>query len=236
MTLKEFREFFGNTSGRWDLINSDYSDNGIDFFINQSLRYLTSKVDLTGNYGAYELNVSSGNHSFNIPFASVEKAYFGYTSDNSRTLLERLTYEEAIGKYTDYADFDNIPTSVPCEYFINNYLSDRYTEFIAITRYIRILPTPNVSGVLTVTGKLSVEMPAEDSDTNFWLIREPFMLYQCVMYHLETAWRNTQGQNDAINALNDLISTFAMDNVEEEANNPTYLNNSWRRVKDYVRT
>jgi len=45
MNLLEIRKQFRTTSGRYDLVNDDYSDNGANHFINEGVKWLDSKVD-----------------------------------------------------------------------------------------------------------------------------------------------------------------------------------------------
>ena len=45
MNLLEIRTKFRSISGRYDLVNSDYSDNGANFFIEEGRKWLDSKVD-----------------------------------------------------------------------------------------------------------------------------------------------------------------------------------------------
>ena len=40
MNLLQIRTKFRDISGRFDLVNSDYSDNGADFYINEGRKFL----------------------------------------------------------------------------------------------------------------------------------------------------------------------------------------------------
>ena len=236
MTLQGFREFFATNSGRYDLVSEDYSEGKIDFFIAEALKYLDANVDTEKGYITIEFDVALGAKQLTIPIESVQDVYFSKAGDNGNSRLHRYTIREANAEFEDFSNLNSITSGTPYAYVIESYFRENFTPFRATTRSIRLLPPPNIAGKITVSGKAKTNLPADNGDTNFWLLRAPFMLYQAVMYHLEMAWRNTQGMNDARLALEELMRSFAINEIEEEVNDNMHLNNPWRLIRIDVRS
>ena len=63
--------------------------------------------------------------------------------------------------------------------------------------------------------ELSLELE-DDADTSWWTLEAPETLVLASLYELEVAYRNTEGANDWMGALNNELMSLEYDQISEE--------------------
>lgn len=117
MNLIEIRELFRNTSGRYDLVNDDFSDNGADLFINDAIKWLDSKIDKSDLHRETDLwsspalvnDTDTNFWSENYPLILVQATIFK-TSTGNRPLMK--SYIDALTESVKSVDMDLVERQV----------------------------------------------------------------------------------------------------------------------------
>lgn len=230
MNLLQLRTKFRGLSGRFDLVNDDYSDNGADFFINEGRKYLDRLDETQKSWASCFRFMETGFWSVQFPYCRVIKEVWA-ASSTSRWQLEKKRLQDLMEGY-----LTGLPSSrelgcplyySPC---ISRYVPENATvldieSFIGWVdipsgnahEYNAILVNVPTSEKLTITinGLFYSAELVNDTDENYWSAVHPMLLYMAAMRQIEIANRNTQGVNDWNMAIMTEIKQLGMDLVEE---------------------
>lgn len=233
MNLLQVRQQFRAISGRYDLVNSDGSDNGADFYINEGSRYLDrlERVDKSPAY--YYTSLAIGFYSVNFPLCRAVQEVWVTKSTGVRWQLEKKTFQWLRAEYAEvfgiadtgapayYAPINlrTVPDPSEVQGNLANYMAAALDVINTNTQdYNAVIIIPPTDEVLTVEvgGLFYQRVLDEDSDENYWTQLHPFLLIQSAMMQVEIANRNTQGVNDWKRTIGDNLSGIGMDVVEED--------------------
>jgi hypothetical protein len=231
MNLLQVRTKFREISGRFDLVNEDYSDNGADFYINEGRKFLdrlnTHQKSFASCFRFVEINAFSAS----FPHCRAIKEVW-CMSTTARWQLEKKDMNELISDYlsgdpagrssgepdyytpvlTRYIPADATPTDI-----------ESYLQWVDIPtgnseEYNTILLSSPVDKKVSLEIKglfYSMEL-VNDTDTNYWSTIHPLLLITAAMRQIEIVNRNRQGVNDWTETIATDMNQIGMDLVEEE--------------------
>lgn len=230
MNLLQVRTKFRELSGRFDLVNADYTDNGADFFLNEGRKFLDRLTETQKSWGNFYYLLGAGGYVIKFPYCrAVKEVWVATTTEQWQ--LEKRTIQDILADYGTGL-VSGLTSGVPLYYSptVSRYIPEGMTpaELAAFAPYVEIptgitgemnaaiinIPT---SAALTVTVKglfYSMEL-VEDTDQNYWSEVHPLLLYMAAMRACEVVNRSTQGVNDWTKAINTEVIQLGMDLVDE---------------------
>lgn len=231
MNLLQMRTKFRELSGRFDLVNADFSDNGADFFINEGRKFLDRLDETQKSWAQCFRILSIGQFSATFPHCRAIKEVWAASAGEGRWQLEKVNLQYLISEY-----LTGLPTSranaVPIYYSpcITRYIPEDATveDLEAFLGYVEI-PSGNAHGynailinvptdeqlMVDIRGLFYSHELIEDTDTNYWSEVHPMLLYMSAMRYVEVVSRNTQGVNDWRNSIVTDMQQLGFDLVEE---------------------
>jgi hypothetical protein len=215
-TLLEVRTQFAKLSGRYDLVDGSFADNGADYYLKAGIKFLDRRIDFDQDTAKAFLTLTAGQwfKSF-ASLRSVSRVWFA-DSTNGRSELDYLTPSELQTLYGTkaYADVDSgtpvyftvdILRSFPdgsALDVIGNYGSELEVDGSQLGKTgIIIMPPTELAGQLEVWGKFETPWPSADSETNWWFDKFETTAVNAALYKLEVSYRNTVGANDWLSAI-----------------------------------
>jgi len=228
MNLGEIRSKFIQFSGREDLVNSNGSDNGADFFIGAGQRFLDRRIDFRKSSGRIfkPLAVDAYTIKFN-GCRAIERVYINDTEE--RWKLELKTLEWLRDEYFDtVADTDSgdpiywspamlrgidIKDMNSVGTFFNFVMNEKGTEDYD---GIVILPPPDEAMTVEIFGKFYSPNLVDDSDESYWSAVVPETLIQAALYRLEIFYRNTEGAKDYLAGIEMDLVDIDKDSIHED--------------------
>lgn len=239
-TKVQIRQKFAEISGRFDLVTdytgTDYTDNGADFFLQAGQRELDRMYNTPKAVGRIWDTVAA-----NIYFMKMQdcRAIQNVWLNNatSRIELKKAPYVDLKNDYGTI--FSNITKKTPKWYapaFIRgmetiadsdmntqatfiNYIVDNSDSYNAII----FLPPPDEAFDVEVKGLFYTDWPSAEGETSYWMEIHPMVSIWAGLYMLETSYRNTEGANDWLRAIERSASGIDKDTVEEELSQETVL-------------
>jgi hypothetical protein len=243
MNYKDVRKKFVELSGRYDLTNADWTDNGADFFINAGQRYLDRQYG-TGKAKAKHIqSVSAGTTLIKTTgLRSVLEVYAGDSTDGLYALKKasisylKDLYGEAFSAidrgtpewYTPIIlrPFPDTTTSAGVGSWAGYYDTGDVVLDNAHYTYdgIIIVPAPEATIYVSIYGLFfsptlsAVVVAGEWTQTkSTWTENFPEILLKAALYELEVFYRNTEGAKDWNNALMLDLAGMDKDAAEEES-------------------
>lgn len=228
MNLIQMRKKFRDLSGRFDLVNEDYSDSGVDFFINEGCKFLDRLDETHKSWATRFCPILTDAIYVTFPYCRAIKEVWVASATTGRWQLEKKDLQDLIEGYlkTLPAEMENgvplyyspcITRSVPLGVALNNF--EEFLGYVEVTssNYNAILINVPTSEDLTliIHGLFySLEL-VEDSNVNYWSEVHPMLLYMSTMRQIEVVNRSTQGVNDWTNSIMVEMKQLGMDLVEE---------------------
>jgi len=230
MNLLQIRTKFRELSGRFDLVNEDFSDNGADFFINEGRKYL-DRLDETQKAWASCFRIAEiGKSSVSFPYCRAIKEVWVSTV-SARWQLEKKTLQDLTAGYLTGLPSSR-STGTPLYYSpaIVRYIPENaeadeieaFTGFIDVEagtyhEYNSVLLNVPVSEqtMVDIRGLFYSMELINDEDKNYWSEVHSLLLYMAAMRQIEVTNRNTQGVNDWTISIKDEVKQLGMDLVEE---------------------
>lgn len=230
MNLLQIRTKFRSLSGRFDLVNADFSDNGADFFINEGRKFLDRMDETQKSWASTFRLLSAGDYAATFPYCRSIKEVWMATSQE-RWQLEKKSLQDLTAAYLTELPSQRtqgVPRYyAPC---ISRYipedatvaLLDAFSGFVDISsgdahEYNTILLSVPVDEQMMVDIRglfYSMEL-VENTDKNYWSEVHPMLLYMAAMREIEVVNRNTQGVSDWTNAIMAQMKQLGADLVEE---------------------
>lgn len=238
------RKKFCEMSGRYDLINSDYTDNGADFYINAGQARL-DRMQNTGQMKAkYVKQVAAG--TIKVYVAGLRSVHKVWAGNSTEELIElsnagtveylRSLYEKQLGDIDQgtpawfapailrpFPD-SSTSTSLSGYYDIDDLqlhatVPDHFTY-----SGIVIAPPPDSTYYISVYGTfysptLSATLLAGTwtQTKSMWTEVHPSILLKAALYELESFYRNTEGAKDWNNALMVDVTGIDHDFADQES-------------------
>lgn len=208
MTLLEIRQKAAALSGRRDLIKSNGTDNGMDFFITAALRKLDDWQDTPETRANYIATLSAGGLFVSFQNCRViEEVWISDLDNDNRQELYKRTLRWVIGNFNSSSGTGvpryYAPNIVrPCPAQLSADLS-AYTDVDFLVtesdfgwKGIAVAPPADEDYQLTVKGKWYSKALSAETDTNWWSDQHPHTLLKAVLYEIEGFYRNFQGVVD----------------------------------------
>lgn len=230
MNLLQLRTKFREISGRFDLVNADFSDNGANFYINEARKFLDRLDETQKSWASCFRFVNISGYSASIPHCRAIKEVWAATT-TERWQLEKMNLQDLIASYLTEMPGER-GTGSP-EYYsptITRFVPEYPTiaEFESFIGWVDI-PTGGAELYNTVlldipvSEKIVLEIKGLfysgeltlDTSINYWSEAHPLLLIMATMRYLEVVNRNTQGVNDWTNAIATEMKQLGMDLVEE---------------------
>lgn len=240
MNLREFREYFRDNSGRYDLVDSVGDDTGANVIINIAQKYLDRQVDIPQGIGRLFKDISQGEWLVTFEFTRSILEVWSIGPDSSgkmvRLPLTKRTQNElrGIDKRTLSSMYTSLSTGItqsrplfysPAQLRL---VTDREGESGGITGMMDVMSDGHqtYNGIVMMPpsdGSYSIEvvgnfynMPLmNDLDHSFWTDEHPNILYMSVLRQLEIIHRNAEGRKEWDDAIQNELMTIDMDGVAE---------------------
>ena len=231
MNLLQLRTEFRALSGRFDLVNEDFTDNGADFFINEGRKFLDRLDETQKTWGTCFRLLEIGQFSVSFPYCRAIKEVYVASLGEGRWQLEKKRLQDMIEGY-----LTGLPSSrdqgsplyySPC---ITRYIPENATveDIESYVGYVEIpagnayewnsimLNVPTSEQLTVIINGLFYSMElTEETDKNYWSEVHPMLLIMAAMRQTEVVNRNTQGVNDWTISIATEMKQLGMDLVEE---------------------
>jgi len=230
MNLLQTRTQFRKVSGRFDLVNADFSDNGADFFINEGRKFLDRLDETQKSWASCFRFVEIGRFSASFPHCrAIKEVWVG--SITARWQLEKIALQELVsGFLTGLPSSRSVGTPLYYSPCLTRYIPED-AEVGDIESFVGWVDIP--AGGAHEYNAILLNVPAEeklsvdikglyysheltaDTDTNFWSEVHPLLLIMAAMRYTEVVNRNTQGVKDWEASIKTDMTGIGMDLVEE---------------------
>ena len=228
MDLIEIRKQIVSITGRYDLMNDDYTDNGIDFYINAGQNTLDRSGICADNEISLSIPLSVNEYSvsFNRRIISV---YEVWINDNlTLTKLDRITFSELKEYYNEvistitpntplYYTLANIRTlEVASRDLIGTFLNLAQTTPGTDYRGLILSPVADKSYTVEVFGKFHNTVLSQNAQENYWTVNAPELLIKSSMFQLYKLTGRSRDANDIYDAIKEELSEIDKSIVDED--------------------
>jgi len=230
MNLLQQRTLFRTLSGRFDLVNADFTDNGADFFINEGRKYLDRLDETQKSWASCFRIIEVNGYSASIVTCRAIKEVWAATS-SEKWQLEKKSLQDLISSHLTVLPGERTSGS-PAYYSpaVTRYIPEdaeigTFEAFLGWVdipigpahEYNTILLSIPVSEktMLDVKGLFYSHELVNDTDTNYWSSQHPMLLHMAAMRYIEINNRNTQGVRDWEGSITTDMKQLGMDLVEE---------------------
>ena len=245
MNLKAIREQFIQASGRRDLVHTDGSDDGANWFINQGQRMLDLSVNLPQAVRHYNATLAPGEYSIAVAdLRSVDEVWVS-TASTPRVQLERMDLSEVRARLTIIQSESGNTLTPQIQHNAGLTYAGAARGFAVgigvassqnklsslrsigdndglrlghIDRQIDVVITPPALEASTVWIKGLFWSPALrlDGDASAWTLLYESTLLHASLYQLEVFYRNTEGANDWLRAVQMSLSNIEADSAMKD--------------------
>jgi hypothetical protein len=226
MDYKDLRKKFVEMSGRYDLINANYTDNGADFFINAGQKLVTTvglraikEVWVSNSAGMYELapnKIADLRYSYGKKLSEVTQGAPAIYAPAVLRPYPDTTVAATVAGFYDIEDLILYTAGTGTGHWTYN--------------GIVVMPPPDSTYTISVWGLfysptlLATLAGATWTQTkSFWTEEHPETLLLAALYKLEVFYRNTEGAKDWKAAMTDDLMGMDHDFVEEDINGPSEI-------------
>uniref|UniRef100_A0A6H1ZBY0 Uncharacterized protein n=1 Tax=viral metagenome TaxID=1070528 RepID=A0A6H1ZBY0_9ZZZZ len=230
MNLLQLRTKLRELSGRFDLVNDDFSDNGADFFINEGQKFLDRLDETQKSWASCFRFAEVEGFSVQFPYCRAIKEVWA-ASTTERWQLEKKNLQDLIAEYlTELPGQRSVGepeyySPGITRYIPENATADTFESYIGWVdvpaggahEYNTILLNIPTSAkiVLEIKGLFYTMQLVNDTDENHWSVNHPLLLIMAAQRQMEVVNRNTQGVNDWSSAISTESKQLGMDLVEE---------------------
>jgi len=225
------RTKFRELSGRFDLVNADFSDNGADFYINAGRKYLDRLDETQKSWASCFRLMKAGTFSVSVPHCRAIKEVWVANGDVGRWQLEKHSLQDLIEGYLTGLPSSRT-TGTPLYYSpcLTRYIPEDATveDIEAFIGFVEV-PSGDAHGYNSILVNVPTDLQlmvdirglfyshelTEDTDTNYWSSQHPMLLYMAAMRYVEVTSRNTQGVKDWSSAIAIDMQQLGFDLVEE---------------------
>lgn len=238
MEYHEIRQKFVEMSGRYDLVNATWEDNGADFFLNAGQRFL-DRISTYGKGVAKNVqSIAAGTIIVkSVNLQAVKNVWAGNSTDGL-TKLTRYSLNELKEYYEK--DLSTVTQGTP-QYYAPVYLrpypdtqtsagwagyydiSDMVLDDAHYTyNGVIIMPPPDETYYISIEGKFyspaltaTLALGVWTQTKSYWTEVHPDILLEAALFKLETFYRNTEGAKDWKAGLDEDLVGIDRDLVEE---------------------
>ena len=220
MDLVTLRPFVAKELGRYDLVNTDDSDNGMNLKINTAFRVLDMMLPQPSNRRTCEPIVVSIDDRF-VEVPNLRKPDYVYYLENvsdpnpTRVYFEYMSPDDVRRSPTHYEAMAPRPPYRSPQIQGRYYTMASISETVAAAAtgaykslFIEIIPAATEALALLIDGIYFTPDLVNDTDVNFWSQNHPQAESNAEGYVQEAGLRNTEGRNDWMSTLKEY---FLMD-------------------------
>ena len=196
MNLVQIRAKFRELSGRYDLVNDDFSDNGANFFINEASKWLDRTVETTKSWASFMSILDIGSWYVQFPHARAVKEVW-IATDQGKVQLEKLRIQDMMASFFTKPPAQ-IQNGVPAYYspVLTRHIPEdidpldlaefaTYVGIISVSGqdYNAVVLSAPVdrSTLIEVIGLFYSILLTEDTDENYWTAVHPMLLVQAAI-------------------------------------------------------
>lgn len=238
MTLLQIRTQVAKVSGRYDLVNpTTFADLGMDFYIGAAQKFLDGLTDLPQSAQELSVDLAAGEYAVSLPGVRAIEGVVAIKltpveGEDDPILgeeygLDRVQYMDlrvAMGGVGQLASADR---SAPTVYTLVPLRSTSPTATTEGNRGIWVWPPVDGDYRIVVQGLTwSPELTAAD-DVSFWSVVHPELLVLATLHQLEVFYRNSQGANDYLSQIMQLVRNLDNDTVSEAIANADVMADTW---------
>ena len=228
MNLLQFRKMFRDLSGRFDLVNEDYSDNGVDIFINEGSKFLDRLDETQKSWAMRFADITLGESFVTFPYCRAVKEVWAASASTGRWQLEKKNLQDLMDGYlrtlpavmeTGVPLFFSpcVTRTVPMKDALSSFETLMGYVEVSDNNYNAILINVPTSEALTIIieGLFYSPTLTNETDTNKWTDVHPLLLYMSAMRQIEIINRSKQGVQDWLESILVEMKQLGMDLVEE---------------------
>lgn len=228
MNLLQQRALFRKLSGRFDLVNEDFSDNGVDIFMNEGGKFLDRLDETQKSWATRFAPLALGELYVTFPYCRALKEVWAASPTTGRWQLEKKNLQDLIEGYLTALPAEMtsgvplyyspcITRSVPPSAVLNSFEEFMGYVGVAGNEYNAILVSVPTDEAITLIlqGLFYTPQLVNDEDSNYWSDEHPLLLYMSTMRQIEVTNRSTQGVNDWASAIETEMRQLGMDLVDE---------------------
>jgi hypothetical protein len=235
MALSDVRARFVQLSGRYDLVNSDDSDNGANWYINKGQRWLDLHPLAPTMYGRYITNLAADD--FYIEISGCRALHEVWINDDEdRVLLERKTLKWVQEEFGDVTS--DITSGTPTYWCparpraVNsdgNESLGTFLDFVVdedgneTVQGILIAGPPEEEITVDIRGVFFSPTLSDDTDTSWWTENYDDILLLAALRKLESFMRNTAGVKDYNVVIQEELQMLDFAEVEQTVHNITRM-------------
>jgi len=239
MNLLEIRTQFAKLSGRYDLVNNDFTNNGADYFLKAGLKFLDRRVEFDKDFGLHFTQKSSASYFTEVAsYRTIESVWYADSADGRYELeyMAPLEFQETYGtepyydgdsgdpKYWTMRITREIPDGTSPD-VIGNYATEILADGTQVLKQgILVAPALTNAGQLELWGKFDTAFPSLDTDTNYWFSKFEHIAINAGLFQLENSYRNTQGAKDYLAAIDIELAGIDKDTVEDDLRRAEVMN------------
>lgn len=234
MNLKQLRLTLRGISGRYDLVDADGADRGMNYYINAGVRFLDSNYSGIKGVGHHYQLLPAG--TYFAQFERCRAVHEVWVADqDARVKLQKRSRAELLQYYTKpFSEMDkgapsyytpislrNIPEELSADDltaldFVTQYMDTLSTDHYSYNGVL-FLPPTDKQYMLEVVGTFYSRPLTTDTDENFWSVEHENLLVAATMLQIESTHRNSQGVNDWLNVIAAHLDGINKDLAEQEA-------------------
>ncbi len=241
MDFLDVRKKFCEVSGRYDLMNADYTDNGADFILNAAQRYLDRSHDFKKGEARNVQPISAGTIKVQATgLRAVKEVWFTNSDGSSMWPLEKCTLGEIrdyYGKALSTETQGDVAYYAPVSFrpAPDTVLSATWTGYQDIEDLILddghynyngvvLMPPPSEAGYISIVGlfwspTLSATLSGGvwTQTKSWWTENHPEVLIEAAIMRLHGLYMNTSGFDDYKKIVGVDIAGIDWDSAEEES-------------------
>ena len=209
MNLLEIRTQFAKLSGRYDLVDAAFADNGADYYIKAGIKFLDRRVGFDKEIVKEITAVSIGDFQHDVLNQRVIQHVFFVTSSATKLLMYKTPVEmRQLFTSEAYGSVDNATTT----YWTMELDTTQLTNPSIIT-----MPPTDEAGDVEIWFKRNTPFPSIETGTNFWMTNFEDVAVNAALYKLEASYRNMTGMRDWLAAIDLDLLGIEKDTVEDDA-------------------
>lgn len=221
MNLLELRKKFVAISGRYDLVTDTYNwgDDGANAYLNAAARYLNRRVNIPTNFAKTGILLSPGCDSvvYSACRAVQQISIFSDREYLLRYDANLVQNGSGLPKTFKYCTFQHLPKITEID--ISAYPLEQLNVLSEPCNYVNGIQLDKKADkpyLLTIYGIYHNTDLKEDTDVNYWSVEYPNLLLKAAMYELEIIYRNREGSNTWLEAIEVDLSALDHDLAEHE--------------------
>jgi len=232
MNTAEIRQLFVDLTGRMDLLGQDSGGEYLstitpapmDVYLQAGLKTLDRMLatDAPGNV-LTQINLERGFNSATLPFGFRQIQAVWLISANNHNSREAL---RPVKEQSDTGSLGAPETYALASLRANPHLSQT-EDFVATPQANVAIPTPGPLSLLfdkradqkyivQIIGVAHNFVPQSEFDSCWWFVEHPLLAAKSAAYHLEVAYRNTEGANDWLRAVAEDMRQLNADWIVQE--------------------